>query len=130
MDASRDWGFAGDYIKAMWLMLQHEKPDDWVVATGKTYTVKDFAKEAFAYVDLNHEDFVVVSEKYFRPNEVKYLLGDSTKAREELDWKPEVDFKGLVKMMVEHDLVEAEKEKELLKKGLISPTWDHPKTIN
>mgnify|MGYP001158519772 FL=1 len=129
MDASRDWGFAGDYVKAMWLMLQHSKPDDWVVATGKTYTVKDFAKAAFACVDLNFEDFVVISEKYFRPNEVKFLLGDSTKAKEELGWKPEVDFGGLVKMMVEHDLIEAEKEKELLKKGLISPTWDHPKII-
>lgn len=130
MDASRDWGFAGDYVKAMWLMLQHSKPDDWVVATGKTYTVKDFAKAAFACVDLNFEDFVVISEKHFRPNEVKYLLGDSTKAKNELDWKPEVDFSDLVKMMVEHDLIEAEKEKELLKKGLISSTWDHPKIIN
>ena len=127
LDASRDWGFAGDYVKAMWMMLQHDTADDWVVATGKTYSVKDFAKYAFNYVGLDYEDFVIISEKYFRPNEVKYLLGDSSKARKELGWEPEVDFQGLVEMMVNHDLLEAEKEKELLKKGLIKPTWDHPK---
>ena len=125
LDASRDWGFAGDYVKAMWMMLQHDKAEDWVVASGKTYTVRDFAKAAFKHVNLNFEEFVIISEKYFRPNEVKYLLGDSSKAVNELGWSPEVDFQGLVEMMVNHDLLEAEKEKALLSKGLIKPTWDH-----
>ena len=128
LNASRDWGFAGDYVEAMWLMLQHDTAEDWVVATGETYTVKDFAKAAFNYVDLNYEDFVVISEKYFRPNEVHHLLGNPKKVKEKLKWSPKVSFDDLVKMMVDHDLVEAEKEKELLNKRLISPTWENPKT--
>ena len=129
LDASRDWGYAKDYVNGMWKMMQHDTPDDWVLATGKTQTVREFAEEAFKYVDLNWEDYVITSEKYFRPNEVDYLLGDSTKARETLGWKPEVDFKELVKIMVEQDIIEAKKDYSLIKEGLILPTWEHP-TIN
>ena len=127
LDASRDWGYAKDYIEGMWLMMQYDYPEDWVLATGVTKTVRDFAEEAFKHVNLNWEDYVITSEKYFRPNEVDYLLGDSSKAREVLNWKPSVDFKGLVKIMVEHDLNEAKKDFTLLKDNLISPTWEYPK---
>tara|TARA_B100000212_G_scaffold4028_1_gene3035 strand:+ start:34 stop:1065 length:1032 start_codon:yes stop_codon:yes gene_type:complete len=127
LDASRDWGYAKDYIEGMWLMMQYDYPEDWVLATGVTKTVRDFAEEAFKYVNLNWEDYVITSEKYFRPNEVDYLLGDSSKAREVLNWKPSVDFKGLVKIMVEHDINEAKKDFTLLKDNLISPTWEYPK---
>ena len=87
--------------------MQHDKPEDWVLATGKTQTVREFAEAAFRCVDLNWEDYVQTSEKYFRPNEVDYLLGDATKAKEKLGWQPEVDFKGLVELMVEQDIIEA-----------------------
>ena len=127
LDASRDWGYAKDYIEGMWLMMQYDYPEDWVLATGVTKTVREFAEEAFKHVNLNWEDYVITSEKYFRPNEVDYLLGDSSKAREELNWKPSVDFKGLVKIMVEHDINEAKKDFTLLKDNLISPTWEYPK---
>ena len=125
LDASRDWGFAGDYVEAMWMMLQHETPDDWVIATGETYTVKDFAKAAFECVGLNYEDYVVISKKYFRPNEVHHLLGNPSKAKTKLGWSPKTDFNKLVSMMVDHDVLEAEKEKELLKLKLITPTWEY-----
>ena len=128
LDASRDWGYAKDYVNGMWMMMQHDTPDDWVLATGKTQTVREFAEAAFKYVDLNWEDYVITSDKYLRPNEVDYLLGDSTKARENLGWKPEVDFNELVKIMVEHDIVEAKKDYSLIKEGLILPTWEHPIT--
>ena len=127
LDASRDWGYAKDYIEGMWLMMQYDYPEDWVLATGVTKTVRDFAEEAFKHVNLNWEDYVITSEKYFRPNEVNYLLGDSSKAREVLKWKPSVDFKGLVKIMVEYDINEAKKDFTLLKDNLISPTWEYPK---
>jgi len=126
LDASRDWGFAGDYTKAMWLMMQNSKADDWVIATGETHTVKEFLQKAFTYVDLNWKDFVQTSEAYFRPNEVHYLLGDPSKAKKELKWEPEYSFSDLVEEMVNHDLVEAEKEKTLLTDGLIKPTWENP----
>ena len=125
LDASRDWGFAGDYVRGMWMMLQHDRADDWVLATGETYTVRDFLAEAFNIVDLDWKDYVIIDKKYERPNEVKHLLGDSKKAREELGWVPEVSFKDLVKMMVEHDIDLAEKEKILIDKNLLKPTWDH-----
>tara|TARA_B100001093_G_scaffold519390_1_gene608205 strand:- start:13512 stop:14543 length:1032 start_codon:yes stop_codon:yes gene_type:complete len=128
LDASRDWGFAKDYVMGMWKMMQNDTPDDWVLATGQTKTVREFAEAAFKYVDLNWEDYVVTSEKYFRPNEVEYLLGDSTKARNILGWKPEVDFNELVKIMVEHDIIEAKKDYSLIKEGLILPTWEYPTT--
>ena len=126
LDASRDWGYAKDYVNGMWMMMQHDTPEDWVLATGKTQTVREFAEAAFRYVDLNWEDYVQTSEKYFRPNEVDYLLGDATKAKEKLGWQPEVDFKGLVELMVEQDIIEAKKDYSLIKEGLILPTWEHP----
>ena len=126
LDASRDWGFAGDYVEGMYLMMQHKIPDDWVLATGKSITVKEFAKLAFEQVGLNWEDYVVTSEKYFRPNEVEHLLGDPSKAKNELGWSPKTSFNELVKMMVEYDLNLAKREQVLLKEGLIKPTWENP----
>ncbi|MBV11443.1 GDP-mannose 4,6-dehydratase [Rubinisphaera sp.] len=104
LEAKRDWGFAGDYVKAMHLMLQQESPDDFVVATGETWTVRDFCELAFAEVGLNYEDHVIIDPKFYRPAEVHLLLGDATKAKEKLGWEPTVNFKHLVKMMVENDL--------------------------
>ena len=129
LEAFRDWGFAGDYVEAMWRILQHDKPEDWVIATGETHSVSEFVKEAFSYVDLGESDYVATSEKYYRPNEVEYLLGDPSKAESTLGWKPNVMFKDLVKLMVENDIKEAKKEYTLLKEGLISPTWEHPLSI-
>lgn len=126
LDASRDWGFAGDYVEGMWLMLQHDTPDDWVLATGETHTVKEFLQKAFDYVDLDWEKYVQTSEKYFRPNEVEHLLGDSTKARNELSWSPKTSFDELVKLMIDHDLVLAEQEKVLIQNKLMTPTWENP----
>ena len=126
LDASRDWGFAGDYVEGMWLMLQHDTPDDWVLATGETHTVKEFLQKAFEYVDLDWEKYVQTSEKYFRPNEVEHLLGDSTKARNELNWSPKTSFDDLVKLMIDHDLVLAEQEKVLIQNKLMTPTWENP----
>ena len=125
LDAFRDWGFAGDYVKGMWMMMNHDKPDDWVLATGEAHSVREFLEIAFKEVNLNYEDYVISSEKYFRPNEVNYLLGDSSKAKEQLGWKPETSFKELVKLMVEHDLNLAEREKTLIENKLLSPTWEH-----
>lgn len=129
LDASRDWGYAKDYVNGMWMMMQHNTAEDWVLATGVTKTVRDFVKEAFTIVNLDWEDYVIISEKYLRPNEVDYLIGDSSKARNTLNWKPEVDFNELVKIMVEHDIKEAKKDVALLKDNLIYPTWEHPKNI-
>ena len=126
LDAKRDWGFAGDYVEAMWLIMQNENPDDWVIATGESHSVENFAKKAFELVELDWKDYVVVDEKHFRPNEVKYLLGDSSKARKELSWKPKTTFDELVKMMVNSDLKLAESEKVLMEKGLLMPTWESP----
>tara|TARA_B100001996_G_scaffold329738_1_gene277581 strand:- start:32 stop:1063 length:1032 start_codon:yes stop_codon:yes gene_type:complete len=126
LDASRDWGFAGDYVDAMWKMMQHDTPSDWVVATGQTQTVKEFAKLAFEHVNLNWEDYVVTSEKYFRPNEVEHLLGDASKAKKELGWTPKTSFNELVEMMVDFDLNLAKREEVLLKENLIKPTWENP----
>ncbi|WP_435022159.1 GDP-mannose 4,6-dehydratase [Tundrisphaera sp. TA3] len=111
LEAKRDWGFAGDYVRAMWMMLQQDKPDDFVVATGETYAITEFLEIAFGMVDLDWKDFVDFDQKYCRPAEVDVLLGDPTKAKKVLGWEPEVDFKGLVKMMVEHDLELARREK-------------------
>jgi len=111
IDAKRDWGFAGDYVEAMWLMLQQDKPDDYVVATGETHSVKEFLEETFSALELDWNKYVEIDQRYFRPSEVDFLLGDSSKARKELNWKPKVDFKSLVKMMVESDMKIAEKEK-------------------
>ena len=126
LEASRDWGFAGDYVKGMYLMMQHSEPDDWVLSSDETHTVKEFVKIAFDYVNLDWENFVETSKKYERPNEVEHLLGDSTKARTKLGWKPEHTFKDLVEMMVDSDLEEAKRESVLLKENLIKPTWENP----
>ena len=130
LDSYRDWGFAGDYVKAMWQIMQYEKPEDWVIATGETYSVNEFVKEAFSLINLESDSYIETSKKYFRPNEVDYLLGNPTKASKKLGWKPETSFKELVKMMVEHDINEAKKEYTLLKENLISPTWESPVSPN
>jgi GDPmannose 4,6-dehydratase len=104
LEAKRDWGFAGDYVEAMWRMLQQERPDDYVVATGETYSVRDFLQEAFSYVGLDWQQYVKVDPKYFRPAEVDLLLGDATKARTQLGWQPRVTFKDLVRLMVDADM--------------------------
>lgn len=110
LDALRDWGFAGDYVRAMWMMLNHDTPDDYVVATGEKHSVRDFARIAFEHVNLNWEDYVVVDPKYLRPAEVTTLCGDCTKARTTLGWEPEVSFHQLVQMMVDADLNRVKKE--------------------
>jgi len=104
LEARRDWGYARDYVDAMWRILQRERPDDYVIATGETHSVREFCEEAFAYVGLDWRDFVKVDSKYFRPAEVDVLLGDASKARRELGWQPRVTFKELVRLMVEADL--------------------------
>ena len=125
LDAFRDWGFAGDYVKGMWMMMNHDKPDDWVLSTGEAHSVREFLEIAFKEVDLNYEDYVISSERYFRPNEVNHLLGDSSKAKKHLGWKPETSFKELVKLMVQHDIKLAEREKTLIENKLLSPTWEY-----
>lgn len=104
LEAERDWGFAGDYVQAMWLMLQQDTPDDYVIATGETHSVKEFVKIAFERAGLNWEDHVVIDKKFFRPAEVDQLVGDSSKAKEKLGWVPEVSFRELVCMMVDSDI--------------------------
>ena len=104
LDAKRDWGFAGDYVEAMWLMLQQERPNDYVVATGETHSVREFLEEAFGHVGLHWQDYVRVDPKYFRPAEVDLLLGDPSKARRLLGWQPKVSFRELVQLMVDADL--------------------------
>ncbi len=104
LEAKRDWGFAGDYVEAMWLMLQQDTPDDYIIATGETHTVNEWVEIAFRSVGLNWEDYVVIDPKYIRPAEVDLLLGDSEKAKKKLGWKPSVDFEQLIEMMVQQDL--------------------------
>jgi GDPmannose 4,6-dehydratase len=104
LDARRDWGFAGDYVEAMWLMLQQDQADDYVVATGIAHSVRDLVEIAFAHVGLDFQDHVVVDPRFMRPAEVEHLLGDSTRARRELGWEPKVDFEHLVQMMVDADI--------------------------
>jgi GDPmannose 4,6-dehydratase len=104
LEAERDWGFAGDYVKAMWLMLQQDSPDDYVVATGETHSVRKFCQIAFGHVGLNYEDYVVIDEAFYRPAEVDLLIGTPAKAEAKLGWKPEVGFEDLVTMMVDADL--------------------------
>jgi GDPmannose 4,6-dehydratase len=110
LDAKRDWGFAGDYVRAMWMMLQHNGPDDFVVATGESCSVREFLMESFSYAGLDWEKHVEIDPKYFRPTEVDYLMGDASKARRVLGWKPETSFKQLVHMMVDSDLRKAQLE--------------------
>jgi len=104
LDARRDWGFAGDYVKAMWLMLQQDKPDDFVVATGETHSVEEFLEVAFGHVNLDWHDYVVQDERFMRPAEVDLLVGDPSKAGKKLGWEPAVSFEQLVKMMVDADI--------------------------
>ncbi len=104
LDAKRDWGFAGDYVRAMWLMLQRKSPKDYIVATGETHTVREFVTRAFSYAGLDWKKHVVIDPKFFRPAEVHILRGDATEACRELKWKPQVDFQSLVEMMVDADL--------------------------
>ncbi|MCS0674071.1 GDP-mannose 4,6-dehydratase [Cytobacillus firmus] len=111
LDAKRDWGFAGDYVKAMWLMLQQNDPDDYVIATGETHTIKEFVEIAFKHVGLDWQDYVVQDSKFFRPAEVDLLLGDPAKAKNKLGWQPEVTFEQLVIMMVESDVKRLENTK-------------------
>jgi len=110
LNAHRDWGFAGDYVRAMWLMLQQDKPDDYVVATGESHSVRDFAEQAFAAVGLDYRDHVQTDSKLLRPAEVDTLVGDASKARQVLGWEPKVHFNDLVKMMVESDLALLQKQ--------------------
>ena len=104
MDARRDWGFAGDYVRAMWLMLQHDQPEDYVVASGENHSVRDLTTHAFAHVGLDADDYVRADPSQFRPAEVEHLIGDASKARERLKWRPTVSFERLVRMMVDADL--------------------------
>jgi len=107
LEAKRDWGFAGDYVKAMWLMLQQDEPDDYVVATNSTYTVKEFAEKAFAHAGLDYRDHTIIDEQLYRPAEVNILMGDYSKARKKLKWSPGITFEELVKMMVDSDMERA-----------------------
>ena len=104
LDAKRDWGYAGDYVEAMWLMLQQEEPDDYVIATGETHTVRELLELAFGYVKLDWKKYVKNDPRYFRPTEVDLLIGDASKAKRKLGWKPKVSFNDLITMMVESDL--------------------------
>jgi len=104
LDAKRDWGYAADYVEAMWLMLQQEEPDDYVIATGETHTVKEFLEEVFSYANLNIEEYVDIDPRLFRPHEVPLLLGDPSKAKEKLGWEPKIKFKELARLMYDADL--------------------------
>jgi GDPmannose 4,6-dehydratase len=111
LDAKRDWGFAGDYVETMWLMLQHDKPDDYVVATGETHSVREFLDEVFVYLDLDWQKYVEIDPRYLRPTEVDCLLGDASKAKKVLGWEPKVTFKELAKIMTDADMEIARREK-------------------
>jgi GDPmannose 4,6-dehydratase len=111
MDAKRDWGFAGDYVEAMWLMLQQDVPDDYVVATGESHSVREFVEEVFSYLDLDWQKYVEIDSRYFRPTEVDFLQGDPAKAKKLLNWQPRLTFKELAKLMTDADMKIAEREK-------------------
>lgn len=104
LDAKRDWGYAKEYVEAMWLMLQQENPDDYVIATGETHTVREFVELAFARADMDWNEFVAFDERYLRPTEVDLLIGDATKAKKQLNWEPKTTFKELVDLMVDADV--------------------------
>ncbi|MBP8718864.1 MAG: GDP-mannose 4,6-dehydratase, partial [Candidatus Atribacteria bacterium] len=104
LEAKRDWGYAPDYVEAMWLMLQQDKPCDYVIGTGETHSVKEFLEEVFNYVGLDWKEYVEIDPRYFRPTEVELLLADSSKARKELNWSPRINFRELVKIMVDSDM--------------------------
>ncbi|MFZ9091673.1 MAG: GDP-mannose 4,6-dehydratase, partial [Planctomycetaceae bacterium] len=117
LDAKRDWGFAGDYVEGMWRMLQHDEPDDFVLATGRTETVRRFVELVFGQLDLDAEEFVSIDPRYFRPAEVDLLLGDPAKAKEKLGWEATTNLEGLAAMMVEHDLALAQQEALIAAQG-------------
>jgi len=121
LDAKRDWGFAGDYTEAMWLMLQQPAPDDYIVATGESHSVLEFVERAFEYAGLNWKDYVETDPRYFRPTEVDHLQGDASKAKRVLGWRPRVDFDTLVRMMVDTDSESALREQTLLSAGHTIP---------
>ena len=111
LDAKRDWGFAGDYVETMWLMLQQDKPDDYVIATGETHSVREFLEEVFGHLDLDWQKYVEIDPRYLRPSEVDCLLGDASKAKKVLKWEPKVTFKELAQMMTDADMEIAKREK-------------------
>jgi GDPmannose 4,6-dehydratase len=113
LDARRDWGFAGDYVEAMWRMLQHEEPGDFVVATGHAISIRDFLCLVFGQLDLDWEEFVTIDPLFFRPTDLEHMEGDSTKARQILGWKPKFDVKALASLMLDADLCLAERENPL-----------------
>jgi len=117
LEAKRDWGFAGDFVEAMLLILQQDEPDDYVIATGETHSVREFAEKVFQKLGLDYEKYIAIDQRYFRPTEVDALLGDSTKAQKKLGWRPKVGFDQLINIMVEADLELAKKEKTLLDAG-------------
>jgi len=117
LDAKRDWGFAGDYVQAMWLMLQQDSPDDYIIATGESHSVREFAQEVFSYLDLDWQKYVEIDARYFRPTEVEHLQGDASKAKKVLKWRPKVTFKELAKMMTDADMKIAEHEKIIREHG-------------
>jgi GDPmannose 4,6-dehydratase len=120
LEAKRDWGFAADFVEAMWLMLQQDKPDDYVVATGETHSVREFVELVFRKLNMEYRDHVSIDPKYFRPTEVDILLGDATKARKKLGWEPKVGFDQLIDMMIESDMELAKKEKTLKDAGYMN----------
>jgi len=117
LDAKRDWGYAGDYVEAMWLMLQQDEPDDYAIATGETHSVREFAQRVFEKLDLDFSQYVAIDPRYFRPTEVDCLLGDASKARNKLGWQPKVSFEGLIDMMIEADMEISKKEQTLREAG-------------
>jgi GDPmannose 4,6-dehydratase len=117
LDSKRDWGFAGDYVKMMWMMLQQDKPDDYVVATGQTWSVREFCERAFGHAGMDYRDYVAFDQRYLRPAEVDLLLGNSAKAKAKLGWEPKTSFDELVKMMVDHDMELAKRERTLKDAG-------------
>ena len=117
LEAKRDWGFAGDFVEAMWLMLQQDKPDDYVIATGETHSVREFTEKVFIRLDMDYNKYVSIDPRYFRPTEVDVLLGDASKAKKALGWKPKVTFDALIDMMIAADMELAKKEKTLVDAG-------------
>jgi GDPmannose 4,6-dehydratase len=122
LDARRDWGFAGDYVEAMWRMVQQDEPDDYVVATGTSYSVRDMLEVAFGAADLDWEQYVQFDARYLRPTEVDHLEGDASRAAAKLGWTPTTGFRALIEMMVRHDLSLARRELLLVENGHVVPT--------
>lgn len=118
LDAQRDWGYAGDYVEAMWLMMQAERPDDYVIATGEMHSVREFLYETFSYLDMDWEKYVEIDPRYYRPAEVEQLLGDASKAKRELGWEPKVTFRELVRLMTDHDMEMARHEQLVQSNGV------------